>query len=154
MSKVLIAAALCLTLLTGLPAVAADADEQAQAAIDTRQGLLKVVVSYFGPIVGMARGQIPYDADVVKNNAEKVAVLLPMIPDVFRKDTRESGLETEALDEIWDNMGDFQTKTDTATERALALAAATADGQEAAMKAFGALGAGCKGCHDDYRQQN
>ena len=133
MSKVLIALALCLTLLTGLPATAADAEEQAQAAIDTRQGLLKVVVSYFGPIVGMARGQIPYDADVVKNNAGKVAVLLPMIPDVFRKDTRDSGLESEALDEIWDNMSDFQAKTETATERALALAAATADGQEAAM---------------------
>jgi cytochrome c556 len=154
MSKAFTAFALCLTLFSTMPAFAASADERAQAAIDTRQGLLKVVVSYFGPIVGMAREQIPYDADVVKNNAEKVALLLPMIPDVFRNDTREFALETEALDDIWENMDDFTAKSKTATERALALAAATADGQEAAMKAFGALGAGCKGCHDNYRQQN
>jgi cytochrome c556 len=154
MSKTFTAFALCLTLFSTMPAFAASADERAQAAIDTRQGLLKVVVSYFGPIVGMAREQIPYDADVVKNNAEKVALLLPMIPDVFRNDTREFDLETEALDDIWENMDDFTAKSETATERALALAAATADGQEAAMKAFGALGAGCKGCHDNYRQQN
>ncbi|MBT5333502.1 MAG: cytochrome c, partial [Gammaproteobacteria bacterium] len=53
-----------LTLLTTFSGslFAASAEERAQTAIDTRQGLLKVVASYFGPIVGMARGQIPFDA--------------------------------------------------------------------------------------------
>jgi cytochrome c556 len=64
---------LLITLLTAIStgAFAASAEERAQTAIDTRQGLLKVVVSYFGPIVGMARGQIPFDAAVIETNAGK-----------------------------------------------------------------------------------
>lgn len=128
--------------------------ERAQAVADTRQGLLKVVVSYFGPIVGMAREQIPYDAEVVKNNAEKIATLLPMIHDVFRRDTSSFDLDTEALDDIWGDFDDFSAKATTATQRAQALAAAASENQGAAMKAFGALGGSCKACHDNYRQQD
>jgi len=143
-----------LTILAGSNVFAASADERAQVAAETRQGLLKVVVSYFGPIVGMAREQIPYDEDLVAKNAAKISTLLPMIPDVFRRDTRGFDLETEALDDIWDNTDDFESKAATAAERAKDLAAAVADGQGAAMKAFGELGASCKACHDNYRQQN
>ncbi len=133
---------------------AASAEERAQETANTRQGLLKVVVSYFGPIVGMAREQIPYDAALVKTNAEKIATLLPLIPDMFRINTSEFDLDTEALDKIWDNTEDFAEKAATAAEQAAALAAATADGQGAAMEAFGALGGACKACHDNYRQQD
>ena len=150
-----LSAALCATaLVVPNAALAASAEERAQTAVETRQGLLKVIVSYFGPIVGMAREQIPYDAEVVRNNAEKVALLAPMIPDVFRMDTSGTDLETEALDGIWSNTDDFAAKAATVAERASALAAATADGQGAAMQAFGALGGSCKACHDEYRQQN
>lgn len=147
--------ALIVTLsLLGSNAWAATADERAQAAAETRQGLLKVVVSYFGPIVGMARQQIPYDGDLVKTNAGKIAVLAPMIPDVFRADTRGRDLDTEALDKIWDNTEDFAAKAATVAERAQALADAATQGQDVAMKAFGELGASCKACHDNYRQQD
>ena len=154
MHKRLVLALCAITLLASGGALAATAEERAQTAVDTRQGLLKVIVSYFGPIVGMAREQIPYDADVVRNNAEKVAVLAPMIPDVFKMDTSGVDLDTEAKDNIWSNADDFAAKAATVAERASALAAATEDGQGAAMKAFGALGGACKACHDEYRQQN
>ena len=61
------------SLLSTTVAWGASAEERAQATADTRQGLLKVVVSYFGPIVGMAKEQIPYDAALVKTNAAKIA---------------------------------------------------------------------------------
>jgi cytochrome c556 len=128
--------------------------ERAQAATATRQGLLKVVVSYFGPIVGMARGQIPYDGAVVAANAAKISTLLPMIPDVFRHDTRAFDVETGARDAIWDNPDDIRTKAGNATEAALALEAAAGQGQEQAMKAFQQLGGACKACHDEYRDQD
>lgn len=134
---------------------AATPDERAANAAETRQGLLKVVVHYFGPMVGMAREQIPYDAELVEANATKIAQLAPLIPDVFRADTRGFDLETEALDKIWDNQQDFADKAATVAERATALANAAANSdQGAAMKAFGALGASCKACHDNYREQN
>ena len=151
LSLLALTAALSTTII-GPAAFAAD-DERAQAVTETRQGLLKVMGYYLGPIVGMARQQIPYDADMVQANAEKIAALAPMIPDVFRTDTRENDVETEALDGIWENAEDFAAKAATTGERATALAAAAQLDQGSAMKAFGALGGSCKSCHDDYRQQ-
>ena len=130
------------------------ADERAQAKIDARQGLLKVVAQYFGPIVGIAKGQIPYDAALIEKNAGKVAQLAPMIPDMFAMDTSASGLPTEAKADIWADYDDFSAKAATTAERAEALVAATAEGRGATMKAFGALGSSCKSCHDSYRQKN
>ena len=72
----------------------ADDQERAQISIDTRQGLLKVVGYYIGPMVGMARGQLEYDADLVSKNAEKMAQLTAMIPDLFKMNTSQSGLES------------------------------------------------------------
>jgi len=129
------------------------ADERTQKAIDARQGLLKVVAQYFGPIVGMARGQIPYDPALIEKNAGKIAQLAPMIPDLFAMDTSASGLTSDAKAGIWADYADFSAKAATTTERANALVAATAEGQGATMKAFGALGASCKNCHESYRQK-
>ncbi len=130
------------------------ADERTQKTIEARQGLLKVVAQYFGPIVGIAKGQIPYDAALIEKNAGKVAQLAPIITDMFALDTSASGIETEAKAAIWADYADFSAKAATTTERAQALVAATAEGQGATMKAFGALGASCKSCHDSYRQKN
>ena len=146
------AVALMLGTVLAAPHTLAD-DEAAQRAIDTRQGLLKVVGAYMGPLVGMAREQIPYDAATVEKNASAIAALTPMIPDMFRLDTSGSGLESGSLDDIWENWDDFAAKAATSAERAQAMAAAAGD-QGAAMKAFGALGGSCKGCHDEYREQD
>jgi len=154
MSKSLAALVLLCSVLGTNNAWSATPEERAQHAAEVRQGLLEVVGFYIGPIVGMAREQIPYDADVVKANAENMAALLPMIHDVFRNDTSSFELDTEALAGIWSNTEDFNAKATTAAENAAALAAATAEGQGAAMKAFGALGGSCKACHDEYRQQD
>ena len=141
-----------LTVASAAPALGAD--ERTQNAVDTRKGLLKVVRSYFGPMVGMARGQIDFNADLVEKNATKVAQLTAMIPDVFRMNTAGSDVATEALDNIWDEQADFNAKAENATEKATALAAAAKNGQEAFMGAFQQLGGACKGCHDNYRQQD
>lgn len=129
-------------------------EEQAQAAADTRQGLFKIVVRYFGPIVGMARGQIPYDAAVVEYNASKINQLAQMSPDLFSKDTSAFDLDTEALPAIWTNAEDFSAKATALIETSAALAAAASEGKGPAMKAFGKVGGSCKGCHDEYRQQD
>ncbi len=150
-------AVISFVLAIGFAGPVSAADERTQDAVETRQGLLKVVRSYFGPIVGMARKQIPFDAAVIEKNAAAVADLLPMIPDVFRMDTRGAEIETGALDGIWEDWDDFAAKAALSAEKAEALEAAAADGADdpgAVMKAFGALGASCKGCHDEYRQQD
>ena len=154
-------AVLASLLLTGTFSLSAVAEaegptltEQAQAAADTRQGLFKIVGRYFGPIVGMARDQIPYDAAVVEYNASKINQLAAMATDLFGKNTSEFDLDTGALPGIWDNLDDFKAKANTLVETSAALAAAASEGKGPAMKAFGKVGGACKGCHDDYRQQD
>ncbi len=131
----------------------ADDQERAQIAVDTRQGLLKVVGYYIGPMVGMARGQIDYDADLVSANAEKMGQLTAMIPDLFKMDTSDSGVASDGLDGIWDNTEDFNNKAAAVSQRAFELAKAAQGGKDEFMKAFGATGAACKSCHDNYRQK-
>ncbi len=152
MKHCLSALACCLLLSTAAPVAASE--ERATATLESRQGLLRMVRFYFGPILGMVRQQIPFDGDVVSHNATKIAELSAMIPDAFALDTTEYDLETEALDNIWSNMDDFNGKAATVVERANALAAAGAGGLEATQKAFGAMGGACKACHDEYRVQN
>ena len=130
-----------------------DDQERAQVAVDTRQGLLKVIGYYIGPMVGMARGQIDYAADLVAANAEKMGKLTAMIPDLFKMDTSGSGVDSDSLDGIWDNSEDFNNKAAVASQRAFELADAAKEGKTAFMQAFGAAGGACKSCHDDYRQK-
>ncbi len=153
-SVVVLAASLLLGSATPLSAADGPSpSEQAQAKIDTRQGLFKVVGSYFGPIVGMARGQIPFDGELVQKNAGRIGQLAAMIPDVFAADTREFDLATEALPKIWSAPEDFAEKSQVLVEMATELSLAAAEGQGPAMAAFRKTGGACKGCHDDFRQQ-
>lgn len=134
-------------------ALAADADRM-QSAVETRQGLLKVVRAYFGPMVAMARGDAPYDADRMAEHAHKVRELAGMLPYVFSVDTRGADVDTDALPGIWENMDDFRAKANTLHEAAMALETAVGEGQAAAMAAFRKTGGACKGCHDEYRKDD
>ena len=129
-------------------------DEATVNAVETRQGIFKLVRAYFGPIYGMVRGQVEFDAATVNRNATKIAELADMIPDGFRTNTAGADVLTESLDGIWDDIEDFNAKAATLVERANALAEASAGGLDATRKAFGGMGQACKACHDDYREQN
>ena len=127
-------------------------EEQAEAAIKTRQGLLKVVGYYFGPLVGMARGQLEFDGELASSNAEKISQLVQMIPDVFKLDTRENGISSGALDSVWTNTNDFAQKATISSEAAMALSKAASEGKSSFLQALGAAGSSCKGCHEEYRK--
>lgn len=130
------------------------ADDRMTGAVETRQGLFMVIRSYFGPMVAMARGDAPYDAEKMAEHAHKVRELSTMIPYVFQIDTRGADVGTDALPGIWTSMDDFRSKAAALTDAARALEAATADGKAAALAAFRKTGGACKGCHDEYRQEH
>lgn len=148
---------LLVTLLVGTcvhAQVSFAADEATTMGVESRQGIFEVIRMYFGPMLGMVKGEIPFDADVVAHNAGKISNLATMIPDGFANNTQGADVDTEALDAIWDNIDDFNGKAATMSEKASALAAASADGIDATRKAFGAMGQACKACHDEYREQH
>src|SRR3984893_8198725 len=86
-------------------------EQQQEQAILTRQGLLKVMGFYMGPLGGMLKNKVPFDAQ-----------LGGMIPDVFTFDTRKAtNVKTKAQDGIWTNQADFKAKADDLVKAATAL---------------------------------
>ncbi len=144
-----------LALVTALAAPVAAApspEERAAYAVDSRQSVLHLMGYYIGPLAGMARGQIPVDLAVVANNANRISVLAPMIPETFSVDTREFEVETEALDVIWDKNAEFKGKAATLEEKAKELSAMASAGTEDGIRgAIGAMGQACGSCHDEFR---
>ncbi len=156
MSYKKILSVMTLSLMVGMPAMAQapTPQERAEAAVDTRQAALKLLRFSLVPMIGMARGRAPLDTAVVEKNAMRIAGLGAMLEDVFRTDTREFEVETEALDVIWEEPEAFSGKAQELIKRANALAEIAATGDEdATKKAIGALGQGCGSCHDDFREE-
>lgn len=127
-------------------------EEQAASAVDTRQSLFKMLRYNLVPIAAMAQGA-PFDAEVAERNARRIAVMATMIPEVLTYDTSEfDNIETTALDKIWDNEDDIETKAQALIENANAFADAASTGDMAStLGAFRAFGGSCGNCHDEYR---
>jgi cytochrome c556 len=130
-------------------------EQQAQQAIETRQGVLKVMGFYMAPLGGMLKNKVPFDAAVATKSATHIAQLGAMIPDVFVFDTRKAtGVKTKAQDGIWTNTADFNSKADDLVKAATALTDAAKSGDKGAtLKAAGAVGKACGACHDNYRNK-
>jgi cytochrome c556 len=128
-------------------------EAQAKSAIETRQGLFKVMSNQMGPIGGMLRNAVPFDAELVARNAARIQMLSEMIPDLHALDTRQfKTIKTGALDGIWNSQPDFKGKADALTKAAAATVAAAKTGDKAAtLKAAADIGKSCGGCHDNYR---
>jgi cytochrome c556 len=128
-------------------------EAQAKSAIETRQGLFKVIANQNGPIGAMQRGTRDFDAAIVARNAARIQTLSEIIPELFVADTRAiKTFKTGALDGIWNSQADFKAKADALTKAAGALAEAAKGGDKATtLKAAAEVGKTCGGCHDNFR---
>jgi cytochrome c556 len=128
-------------------------EKQANTAVQFRQAILQLVRSNMGPMGAMAKGDIPYDAQVMELNSLRIEQLGLMMEDYFVADTRAFDIETGALDTIWDNQADFNQKAQNMVDAAIKVReVASANATDDFRKAIGALGATCKACHDDYKK--
>ena len=131
-------------------------EQEAQAAVDTRQGLQKVMgFEFVGPLGGMLKGKVPYDAAVVAKNAANVAALASMQPDIFSFDTRKFNLKTKAREGIWTNKADFDARSNDMVKAAneAVMVAKSGGDKDALKKAIMGMGKGCAGCHDNFRDK-
>ena len=129
--------------------------EQAEKALEFRQGLMHVILWNVMPMAGMAKERVPYDADKFQLHAERVAYAGTMIVEMFRPDTSDAVLETESLDEIWEDFETFEDLAVKSQEKSAALARIAASGDFAAVQAgFMEMGEGCKACHDKFREEH
>ena len=104
-------------------------EELAAQAADTRQSLFKLLRYNLNMISGMARGTVAFDAAVAERNANRIAELAPMIPELFAADTRAYNIETEALPIIWDRMDEFTEKANNLVNAANTFAATARGGE-------------------------
>ena len=126
-----------------------------QVASEYRKALMTVTAGSLGPVAGMARDRVPYDAAVATKNVERVAFLSTMVTEAFARDTSAATLEgNEASPNIWKQKADFDKLAgDVKTKADAALAAIKAGDQAKAKAALGDLGSTCGTCHDKYRVQ-
>jgi len=140
------------TLLVSLPfafaALAADGD--AGDPITERQETMKKVGDSMKALSGIARGEAPFDAEVVRRNATTIAESFERAAELFPAGSDKGAHETWAKAEIWANRADFEAKLQAGHDAAVALQSVT---EEAAYRpALGKVGQACRACHDSYRR--
>ncbi len=138
-----------LVLAAGLIAGAAHAD--AKGEIEYRQGVMKVVGGQMSSMVAVMRNGVRQEN--FARHANAMAEIAKVVPSVFPAGSGDG--KTEALPAIWTDAEGFRKAIDAFTSGAEGLAAVAASGDPAQIgPAFRKLGASCKGCHDDFREDH
>lgn len=135
------------------PALAQDMSP-AEEAHALRLAHMGLYAANLGPLVGMARGEVEYDAEVAATRAGNIAAYASadLRPYLVEGSSSADLEDSRALPVIWENMEDFAAQQTNLAEAAEAVVAASGEGQEAFAAAFRELGSACGSCHEDYRQ--
>ena len=145
----------CIAAAAALVAMATPASAQfakPEDAIKYRQSSLSVMGTHFGRIGAMVNGRVPFDAKVAAENADIVADMAKLPWAAFGPGTEKGGIPSRAKAEIWTEQAKFKELSDKMVAETTKLAAAAKTGNANTLKAaFGATGATCKACHDNYQ---
>ncbi len=142
MKKILLAAALVAG-MTGTAMAEVDKD----AVVNYRQSLFSVIGWNMGTLGGMAKGEIPFDADEANAAAVRIHEMAKAAGATFIDGTYEG---SNAKGEIAENREAFdKIMADLVNESEAMLAASESDKTLAPQ--VGKLGATCKTCHDDFK---
>ena len=124
--------------------------QKPEDAIKYRQSVFTVMANSFSKIGAVVKGEAPYNKDDVAKNAAIVATLSPLPWQAFGPGT-EGG---KAQSDIWSDNAKFKTASEKMQLAVVDLNKAAQSGDlDSIKKAFGAAGASCKGCHDDFRKK-
>lgn len=131
----------------------ASSEKQAERATETRQAVFKLLGANMGPLGGMARGKLPFDAKAAEKHATRINQLSLMIGDYTALDTSKFKTNTEALDKTWTDRASFEKHIDDLTDASANLMKVAATGNEGDIKkAISGVGKTCGGCHDNFKK--
>lgn len=137
------------------PAFAAKDDPNLKL-IKARQSDMQIRSFSAGPLFAMAKGKIDYDAEMASKLANNLKTLLELdMGSAWKQGTDNEAYpgKTTALPKIWTNYPDVAEKGKAYAKAVGELAAVAGNGLDALKGKVGALGKGCKGCHDDFREK-
>jgi len=151
MSKKLLAAAVT-TAIGAMVASQALAQVKPETLVKQRQAAMTLQAKYLGPIGGMLKGNIPYNADTVALNATFLENLARMPWDGFVPSTQ--GEKSKAKPEVFKDPAKFKQAAEQLEQATVKLGAAARAKDEAGVKAsFGPVAKACGGCHDNFREK-
>ncbi len=122
----------------------------AEDPIKERRAIMKSNGDAVKGVSAMLKGEKPYDAKEAETAMKSINGSITKFVTLFPKGS-ETGGETAAKPEIWNNKDEFETiakQLDGATVKAAAAAPNGLDGFKTAM---GDVGKNCKACHEKFR---
>jgi len=145
-------ASLALAVAAGTLAAPALAQfQKPEDAIKYRKASFTVLATHFGRLGAMANGRMPFDAKVAAESGAVIEMAVKLPWEAFGPGTDKG--DTRAEPAIWTEQAKFKAAADKAQAEVTKVAAAAKTGNLDAIKAsFGAAGATCKACHDDFRK--
>lgn len=153
--KTLSVAAVCSAILLAPSAALTQGKPDTEdKAIATRQGYMKLVVWEAGPLFGMAKGDIAYNAEVAKAHAANLKTISAYpVGGLFLPGTSKADRpgKTRALAEIWKDQDKFAKALGDYQSAVAALGGQVGNGKDALAAAVSELGKSCGGCHKPFR---
>lgn len=148
-----VSAALALAVTCGIGSVAAQSIEDTVAA---RQGQFKLLSAHVGPLIGMAQGDIEYDAETAQIAADNLARLAGLDQTLLWPEGSDTASidGTRALPAIWEDPDGFVARLTALQEGTAAMQDAAGQGLDEMRAALGGVGGACSACHEDYRAPN
>jgi adenylosuccinate lyase len=144
--------AAAVTVAFGAFASQAFAQAKPDQLVKQRQAAMTLQGKYLGPIGGMLKGNIPYNADIVARNATFLENLARMPWDGFDASTR--GEKSRTKPEAFTDAAKFKAAADLLEETSSKLGEAARAKNEAGVRAaFGPVAKACGSCHDSYREK-
>lgn len=126
-------------------------------AVEARRGFFKAMYFNAGPLFGMMKGQVPYNAEQAKTAAANVKLMTMMSTDaMWTAGTDNEALkgQTRATPALFKDMAGFNAKWEDWRKAAAELADEAGNGKDAMVEKLKAMGATCGACHKAYRAKD
>ena len=148
------AAMLVAVAVTGPMAALAQDKDAADKAIDARRGFMQIVVKEAGPLFGMAKGEMAYDAAAAQANADNLNALIQY--DLTRllvegSSNADKAGKTRVLPAALADMDGVGKALDGLRTAVANVAAEASKGQAELAAAVGEMGKACGDCHNTFR---
>ena len=124
--------------------------------IEARKAFMQIYAYNLGLLGAMAKGEAEYNAEVASGAAGNLLSLVQMDngtmwPQGSGADGDGLTGKTRAKGEIWANFPEVGEKHKALAEAVSKMAGEAGNGLDAVRANMGAVGKGCKGCHESFR---
>lgn len=128
------------------------AQDKPEVLVKQRQAVMTLQGKYFGPLLGMAQGKIPYNAEIAARNAAYLNMLGKMPWDGFVPTTQD--VKSQALPEVFRDPAKFKNAQERLQDAVTKLVGVKTGDEAAAKAAIADVGKACGSCHESFRQKN